>query len=127
MKKILFDLDGTLLPMVQDEFVRCYYGLLLRKLEPFHVDGKKFIDALNYGAYLMTLNDGTDTNEHVFWKGYNKLMGEPDEKMNTYIKAGKCTRKEMVKLIPQSFWKKFKDHTHMFPDGKLLKDFLDEN
>ena len=81
MKKILFDLDGTLLPMVQDEFVRCYYGLLLRKLEPFHVDGKKFIDALNYGAYLMTLNDGTDTNEHVFWKGYKKLMGEPDEKM----------------------------------------------
>lgn len=81
MKKILFDLDGTLLPMVQDEFVRCYYGLLLRKLEPFHVDGKKFINALNYGAYLMTLNDGTDTNEHVFWKGYKKLMGEPDEKM----------------------------------------------
>ena len=79
----------------------------------------------------MELSNYKESNP-AYYKGVMQgwsimVTGEPDEKMNTYIKAGKCTRKEMVKLIPQSFWKKFKDHTHMFPDGKLLKDILDEN
>ena len=30
IKHILFDLDGTLLPMVQDEFVRFYMPLLAK-------------------------------------------------------------------------------------------------
>ena len=31
---ILFDLDGTLAPFLQDEFVRAYFQLLLRRLVP---------------------------------------------------------------------------------------------
>ena len=31
---ILFDLDGTLLPMDQDLFVKTYLGLLARKMAP---------------------------------------------------------------------------------------------
>lgn len=31
-KMILFDLDGTLLPMDQDIFVKTYFGLLAKKL-----------------------------------------------------------------------------------------------
>ena len=55
------------------------------------------------------------------------VTGEPDAKMNTFIKAGKCTRKDLVRLLPASFWEKFKDHIHVFPNGKLLKDFIEEN
>ena len=75
MKYIFFDLDGTLLPMVQDDFVRCYYKLLTTKMSKFGVEPKKLIDALNYGAYQMTNNDGTMTNEERFWICYEKIMG----------------------------------------------------
>lgn len=66
-EKHFFDLDGTLLPMVQDDFVRCYYKLLTTKMSKYGVEPKKLIDALNYGAYQMTNNDGTMTNEERFW------------------------------------------------------------
>ena len=32
---ILFDLDGTLLPMDQDQFTQYYFGLLAKKLAPY--------------------------------------------------------------------------------------------
>ena len=31
---VLFDLDGTLLPMDQDVFVKTYFGLLAKRLAP---------------------------------------------------------------------------------------------
>ena len=34
IKAILFDLDGTLLPMDQDTFIKAYFGLLAKKLAP---------------------------------------------------------------------------------------------
>ena len=54
------------------------------------------------------------------------VTGESDDKMNTYIKAGRCSRKEMVQLIPQSFWEKFSSHTHIFPNGDLLRDYINK-
>ena len=75
MKYIFFDLDGTLLPMVQDDFVRCYYRLLTEKMSKYGVEPKKLVEALNYGVYLMTVNDGTRTNEEAFWIGYEKILG----------------------------------------------------
>ena len=48
------------------------------------------------------------------------VLGEADEKMNTFIKAGKCTRNELVRLIPNSVWEKFKDYTYRFPDGTQI-------
>ena len=35
IKAVLFDLDGTLLPMDQDHFVKTYFQLLAQKLAPF--------------------------------------------------------------------------------------------
>ena len=53
------------------------------------------------------------------------VTGEYDEKSNIYIKAGKCTRKDLVQLIPSSFWEKYGDHIHIFPDGTKVKDYID--
>ena len=50
------------------------------------------------------------------------VTGEHDNKANTFIKAGKCTRNELVKLIPISFWEQYKDHVHVFPNGTILED-----
>ena len=34
IKAVLFDLDGTLLPMDQDEFVKAYFKLLAARMVP---------------------------------------------------------------------------------------------
>lgn len=34
IKTVMFDLDGTLLPMDQDQFTQYYFGLLAKKLAP---------------------------------------------------------------------------------------------
>ena len=36
IKTVLFDLDGTLLPMDQDTFVKAYFGYLSKKLYPIY-------------------------------------------------------------------------------------------
>ena len=48
IRHILFDLDGTLLPMVQDEFVKFYMPLLAKSYMSagVSIDPKKFIGAV---------------------------------------------------------------------------------
>ena len=69
IKHILFDLDGTLLPMVQEEFVRYYMPLLAKAYAGagVPVDPKKFIGAVWAGYGAMVKNDGSRTNREVFW------------------------------------------------------------
>lgn len=55
------------------------------------------------------------------------VTGESDDKMNTYIKAGKHTRKDLVNLIPLPFWKKYSNHIHVFPNGMQLKKLLEKD
>ena len=43
---VLFDLDGTLLPMDQDEFVKAYFGALAKKMAPHGYDPKQFVDTI---------------------------------------------------------------------------------
>lgn len=60
IRHILFDLDGTLLPMVQDEFVKYYMPLLARSYinEGVSVDPKKFIGAVWAGYEAMVKKTG---------------------------------------------------------------------
>ena len=69
IKHILFDLDGTLLPMVQDEFVKFYMPLLAKSYMNAGVslDPKKFICAVWAGYEAMVKNDGSCTNREAFW------------------------------------------------------------
>lgn len=69
IKHILFDLDGTLLPMVQDEFVKFYMPLLAKSYMNAGVslDPKKFIGAVWAGYEAMVKNDGSCTNREAFW------------------------------------------------------------
>ena len=65
IKVVMFDLDGTLLPMDQDKFVKVYFGGLGKKLEPFGYDSNKVADAVMHGVGAMIKNDGKETNEVV--------------------------------------------------------------
>ena len=71
-----FDLDGTLLPMDQDGFVRSYFGRLAARLAPRGYDPKALVAAIWSGTKAMVKNDGSRTNEEVFWSDFAAHFGE---------------------------------------------------
>lgn len=76
MKTVLFDLDGTLLPMDQEEFIKAYFGGLATKLVPYGYEPNQLINAIWTGTKAMVANDGTMTNEERFWQAFQGLYEE---------------------------------------------------
>jgi len=76
IKAVLFDLDGTLLPMDQDEFVNYYFGLLYKKMAPYGYEPKALIRNVWGGTAAMVNNDGSCRNEEAFWRFFLGVYGE---------------------------------------------------
>ena len=76
IKTVMFDLDGTLLPMDQDQFTKYYFGLLAKKLAPYGYDAEQLTGGIWAGTAAMVKNDGSCTNEEAFWKKFCAIMGE---------------------------------------------------
>lgn len=76
IKNVLFDLDGTLLPLDMDEFINTYFGLLAKKLAPMGYDPEALIKGVWTGTGAMMKNDGSMTNEKRFWQVFAAVMGE---------------------------------------------------
>ena len=76
IKVVLFDLDGTLLPMDQDVFVKMYFGLMAKKLAPHGYEPDSLIKAVWAGLGAMYKNNGLQTNEEAFWNAFAGLLGE---------------------------------------------------
>ena len=76
IQAVLFDLDGTLLPMDQDTFVKAYFGRLARKLAPHGYDPDALIAAIWQGTKAMVKNDGSQSNEQAFWNDFCTRFGE---------------------------------------------------
>ena len=76
IKAILFDLDGTLLPMNQDEFLKAYFGGIAEHLSHYGYNPSELISAINYGTHAMLKNDGSVTGEVAFWNAFAAEMGE---------------------------------------------------
>ena len=75
-KAVIFDLDGTLLPMNEDEFVKGYFDLLYKSAQPYGYEKDLFINTIIKGTYLMRQNNGSKTNEEVFWDYFASVYGE---------------------------------------------------
>lgn len=73
---VLFDLDGTLLPMDQDVFVKEYFGRIAAKLAPQGYDPKKLVDTIWRGTGAMVKNDGSKSNEEAFWEVAAAVYGD---------------------------------------------------
>lgn len=71
----LFDLDGTLLPMDQDEFTKGYFKLLVKKLAPHGYEPEALIRAIWHGTGAMVKNGGCRSNEEVFWEDFARVLG----------------------------------------------------
>ena len=70
---ILFDMDGTLLPMEQQVFVRQYFMQLARVLCPLGITPEVLYKGFWGGVGAMMKNDGTITNEELFWKHFTEV------------------------------------------------------
>lgn len=75
LQYIFFDLDGTLLPMDQNRFIKAYFSHLAAKLAPKGIDGKALVETIWGGTKAMVANDGSRTNEEVFWDHFVAAFG----------------------------------------------------
>ena len=73
---VLFDLDGTLLPMDQEVFVKDYLGRIAAKMAPAGYDPHLLTGTIWRGTAAMVKNDGARTNEEVFWDYAVSVFGE---------------------------------------------------
>ena len=73
---VLFDLDGTLLPMNQDIFVKAYMKGLATTAAPLGYESQSFMKGVMAGTVAMVKNDGSKSNETVFWTALAEIVGE---------------------------------------------------
>ena len=72
---VFFDLDGTLLPMDQEKFVKSYLGRMAKKMAPHGYEPEMLVKSVWMGTGAMVKNDGSATNETVFWNVFDQLFG----------------------------------------------------
>ncbi len=75
IKAVLFDLDGTLLPMDQEQFIKSYLGRIARAMAKHGYEPEKLVKTIWDGTGAMVQNDGTQTNEAVFWDVFTRTFG----------------------------------------------------
>ncbi len=78
---ILFDLDGTLLPFNETTFMEGYLSLFALKCQQVGIDEDNAIEALFSGLDAMKDNDGSTTNELLFWKVFFSSLGGYNKKI----------------------------------------------
>lgn len=124
-KNVLFDLDGTLLPMDMDAFTKLYFGSLCKRFCPvLGVEPDVLVNAVWKGTAAMVKNDNSKTNKECFWEvasaGCNMDLTPYIEQFDDYyltefIEAKRATRptpyaKKCVELVRQN----------LPEDGKLI-------
>ena len=72
---ILFDLDGTLLPMDQDIFLKEYFSRMVRHMAPHGYDPKLLTQSIWKGTEAMVSNDGSVTNSDRLWQVFESFFG----------------------------------------------------
>ena len=73
---VFFDLDGTLLPMDYEGFLKGYLGLLSKEVAPLGYEAKSLISAMWQGVGKMVKNDGSRTNCDAFWQSFASAFGD---------------------------------------------------
>lgn len=76
LQAVLFDLDGTLLPMDQEVFTKAYFSSLTAKVAPYGYDPKSLMRNIWAGTEAMIRNDGHASNEEIFWEHFCTSYGE---------------------------------------------------
>ena len=59
IRTVLFDLDGTLLPFEQEDFIKIYFSELCKKLAPMGYQPESTVKSVWGGTKAMIMNDGS--------------------------------------------------------------------
>ncbi len=84
-KAILFDLDGTLLNMNVDMFTKLYFGGFGKKMVEIGISPENMMNGMNAGLAAMIKNDGSLSNEELFWKIFEKESGIKQESIKDTV------------------------------------------
>lgn len=76
---ILFDMDGTLVPMDEDLFLKLYLTELAKEMIPHGVMPEQMQPAVWKGVGAMVKNDGSRTNEEAFWATFRALVPQEEQ------------------------------------------------
>ena len=76
IKAVLFDMDGTLLPMDVKSFEKLYFKTLAARVAPRGYQPQALVDGILRGTAAMIRNDGTALNSEVFWRVFADIFGE---------------------------------------------------
>ncbi|WP_177208731.1 HAD family hydrolase [Tindallia magadiensis] len=115
MKTILFDLDGTLLPMNLEKFMKLYLDALTEKFKPYLEPGL-FKEKLWIATKAMISNSGkTKSNEEVFMETFAKDL--PIKKEKAWFLFDHFYSNEFS-LVKKSTWQ----DPNMIESVKVLKE-----
>lgn len=109
---VLFDLDGTLLPFNQDEFIHSYFSLLAKKMIPMGFEKDSLIKGILAGMDAMFNNDGTKTNEEAFWEIFEELL--------------KVKREDLLDVFEEFYTKEFDEVKEIIPEGSSCRELIDK-
>lgn len=87
---ILFDLDGTLLPFNEEEFIAAYFSKLGKVFLRLGLDPKLAVKALWAGTEAMMSNDGAKLNSERYWDYFSGAMDLSGERLRAVENA--CER-----------------------------------
>lgn len=73
---IMFDLDGTLLPMDNDEFTKGYLAMLAHSVAPLGYSAETMIPAMWRGVAAMVKGTGEKLNSELFWEVFSTTLGK---------------------------------------------------
>jgi FMN phosphatase YigB (HAD superfamily) len=85
LKHVLFDLDGTLLPLDQDEFINTYFAALGKYVGSHISSADEFFRPFYVGVRRMAENDGTMTNEDAFWSVMESAIPTAKERFSPIL------------------------------------------
>lgn len=89
---VLFDLDGTLLPMDLDAFLKAYFGLLAEHMAPYGYEKEKLLKTIWSSTGSMIQNNTGKPNAEVFWdcmaKAYGPQIRDDEPKFDEYYRLG---------------------------------------
>ena len=100
MKGILFDLDGTLLPMDVEMFMKIYFDEMGKMFEGL-MEKKDLVNAVMKATGTMVKDASDRTNEVVFMETFKHLVDEDISAHKELWEAYYETTYENVKML---FW-----------------------
>ena len=75
IKAVLFDLDGTLLPLEQAYFLKQYFKRITAFAAEHEMAPDKFSVGMFAGIEAMTKNNGSRSNMDAYWEAFSSVIG----------------------------------------------------